>query len=96
MPCKCSKKRKSKYMQRRLFEIEQFKIFRNMRSKLPKSLSRQILLDYHRKTHMLYEGNIKRKPINKEFVNSIVDLHDKFVKEMLQRGISHKTPLKRV
>jgi hypothetical protein len=54
------------------------------------------LLDYHRKCHMLYAGNIKHKPINKKFVNSIVNLHDTIVSEMEKRNMKHNTPLKRV
>lgn len=83
-------------MQRRLFETQQLKIALNMKQKVPSSLKDKQLLDYHKKTHMLYAGNIKRKPVNKVFVNSIVDLHNKFVNEMENRGMKHKTPLKKV
>ena len=83
-------------MQRRLFEVEQLKIVLSMKGKVPSSLTPNQLLDFHRKTHMLYEGNIKRKPVNKSFVNSIVDLHNKFVKEMQRRGMNHNTPLKKI
>lgn len=62
----------------------------------PSTLKDQTLLDYHRKTHMLYEANIKRRPITKTFINQIVDLHNKFVKEMLKRKMKHNTPLKKV
>ena len=98
MPCKCSKKPRgiTKQMQRRILEIEAFKVAKNMRSKVPTALSNSLLLDYHRKTHMLYSGNVKRTPVNKAFVNSIVDLHDKFVEEMLRRGMKHNTPLKKI
>jgi hypothetical protein len=99
MPCRCQKKRNpkvKKLMQRRLFEIEQLKIARSMKDKAPSSLKDKQLLDYHKKTHMLYAGNIKRKPINKQFVNSIVDLHNTFVDEMNRRGMKHQTPLKKV
>jgi len=54
------------------------------------------LLDYHRKCHMLYGGNMKNRPINKTFINSIVDLHDKIVKEMTNRKMSHNTPLRKI
>jgi hypothetical protein len=83
-------------MQRRLFETQQFKIAMSMKRKVPTSLTDKQLLDYHKKTHMLYAGNIKRKPVNKPFVNSIVDLHNKFVKEMKKRGMKHKTPLTKI
>ena len=59
-------------------------------------LSNQQLLDYHRKCHMLYSGNMAHRPLNKQFINSIVDLHDRIVKEMLKRGLKHNTPLKKV
>jgi hypothetical protein len=62
----------------------------------PSSLESKRLLDYHRKTHMIYAGALRHNPPNKPFVNSIVDLHDKFVKEMLKRGIKHNTPLKKI
>jgi hypothetical protein len=45
---------------------------------------------------MLYAGAVLRRPVNKPFVNSTVALHDKFVEEMLNRGIKHNTPLKKV
>ena len=54
------------------------------------------LLDYHKKTHMLYAGNIKRIPINKKLINEIVYMHNKFVKEMKKRKFNHKTPLKKI
>ena len=62
----------------------------------PSDLSNATLLDYHMKTHMLYAGNIKKRPLNKSFINSIVSLHDKLVKEMLKRKMRHNTPLKKV
>jgi len=99
MPCGCKKKinpKVKKIMQRRLFEIEQLKIARSMKGKIPSSLKDKQLLDYHKKTHMLYAGNVKRNPVNKQFVNSIVDLHNTFVDEMNKRGMKHQTPLKKV
>jgi hypothetical protein len=67
--------------------------FKNVK---PSVLKDRTLLDYHRKTHMLYAANIKRQPIPKVFINQIVDLHDKFVKELLRRNMKHNTPLKKV
>lgn len=99
MPCRCSSKKKAKLteqMQRRLLETEMFKIVMNMKDKVPTSLKDKQLLDYHKKTHMLYAGNIKRKPVNRAFVNSVVDLHNRFVEEMLKRGMKHNTPLKKI
>lgn len=99
MPCRCSKTRNKKLikeMQRRIFEIENLKIARSMKDKVPADLTDKQVLDYHKKTHMLYAGNIKRNPVNKVFVNSIVDLHNRFVEEILKRGMQHKTPLKKV
>jgi len=83
-------------MQNRIFEVEQKKVAIKMKDKDPSTLTNPQVLDYHKKTHMLYAGNIKRNPPNKKFINSIVDLHDKFVKEMLKRGMKHNTPLKKI
>ena len=60
------------------------------------TLEKKKLLDFHRKTHMLYEAHIRKKPVNKAFVNSIVVLHDQIVKSMLKRGIQHNSPLKKI
>ena len=86
----------SAYKMKLLFEAEFKNILARMKDKDPRSLITRTLLDYHRKTHMLYAGAIKRKPINKIFINSIVGLHDKLVKEMLKRKIKHTTPLKKI
>lgn len=83
-------------MQRRILESDMLRVSFNMKGKVPSSLKDRTLLDYHKKTHMLYAGNIKRRPVNKKFLNSIVDLHNKFVAEMLKRGMKHNTPLKKV
>lgn len=76
-----------------LNSVKQLKVLKNSK---PKDLENKKLNDYHLKTHMLYAGNIKRRPLNKEFINSIVSLHDEFVKEMLKRGMKHNSPLKKV
>ena len=98
MAC-CNKRRvaqRLKEAQQRVAEANQIVLFRSLRDKNPPSLSDQLLLDYHRKTHMLYAGAVSRCPLNKPLVNSIVDLHDNFVKEMLARRMKHNTPLKKV
>ncbi|MFW9871777.1 MAG: hypothetical protein ACFFG0_01660 [Candidatus Thorarchaeota archaeon] len=59
-------------------------------------ITNSVLLDYHRKCHMIYSGMMRYNPPNKPFINSIVDLHDKLVKEMKKRNIKHNTPLKKV
>ena len=79
-----------------LFHTEQKNILYRMEDKNPSSLVTKTLLDFHRKTHMLYSGAIKRKPQNKKFINSIVVLHDKLVREMLKRKFKHTTPLKKL
>lgn len=79
-----------------LFIIEKQQIFYRMQDKDPAILKPATLLDYHRKTHMLYTGATKRNPPNKVFVNSIVTLHDRIVKEMLKRNFKHTTPLKKI
>jgi hypothetical protein len=78
------------------FSTEFFRIAKRMMDRDPSSLNDKSLLDYHRKTHMLYAGSIKRKPINKEFINSIVTYHDKLAKELLKRNFKHNTPLKHI
>jgi hypothetical protein len=83
-------------MQRRLLETDMLKMTVRMKDKIPSELTNSQLLDYHKKTHMLYAGNMKRKPINKKFINSTVELHDRFVKEMQKRGMKHMTPLKKI
>lgn len=72
------------------------KLFAAFRDLDPKDLGDKTLIEYHRKTHMLYAGNVKRKAPNKQFINSIVDYHDRLVKEMLKRGFNHNTPLKKI
>ena len=79
-----------------LFEAEFKMAFLRLKEVRPSKVSNQQLLDIHRKTHMLYAGGIKRRPPNKLFINSIVDLHDSFVKEMLRRKMKHTTPLKKI
>lgn len=59
-----------------------------------KTLNDKRLLDYHRKTHMLYNSALVRKS-NKQYINSVVDMHDFFVEEMLKRGMKHTSPLKK-
>lgn len=56
-------------------------------------LSNKQILDYHRKFHMFYNGNINRKPLNKDFINLVVDLHNKVVAELIRRKYKHNTPL---
>lgn len=62
----------------------------------PSTLKNQTLLDYHKKIHMIYASNIKRRPINKSFINSIVKLHTKFVKEITKRKMKHNSPLLKI
>jgi len=78
------------------FSSRSVSLFKSLIDAVPRKLNNQLLQDYHRKTHMLYAGNIKRTPVNKKFINLIVDLHDEFVKEMLKRKINHNTPLKKI
>lgn len=95
MAC-CRKRRLVAEARRRGLEENDKRNFKIMRDKNPALLNDKLLLDYHRKTHMIYAGAIIRKPANKPSVNTIVDLHDKFVEEMLNRGIKYNTPLKKV
>jgi hypothetical protein len=79
-----------------LIELQLHDTLLKMKDKVPSSLDTRLLLDYHRKTHMIYAGAIKRHPPNKSFINSIVNLHDKFAKEIIKRGMKHNTPLNKI
>jgi len=78
------------------FLKKSFVMLKGMKDENLSQLPNQRLLDYHRKSHMLYSGNMAHRPINKPFINSVVDLHNRIVKEMLKRGMKHNTPLKKV
>jgi hypothetical protein len=78
----------------RILEVEDLKKFNGFKNKPLDSLTNPLLLDYHRKTHMLYSSTMNRRPVNKEFIKRIVNLHDQYVNEMLKRGMQHNTPLK--
>jgi len=80
----------------RLLEIEDLKVFNNFKGRAVTSFDNPLLLDYHRKTHMLYASAAGRKPNNKEFINRIIELHDSYVNEIFKRGITHNTPLKKI
>jgi len=95
MAC-CGKKRRVAEARRRVLEQNNKKNYKSIQDKNPALLNDKLLLDYHKKTHMLYAGAVLRKPVNKPFVNSTVALHDKFVEEILNRGMKHNTPLKKV
>lgn len=84
------------FIDKYLLELDIKSVLFKMKDEKPSSLSTQQLLDFHRKTHMLYEGAKKRKPQNKAFINSMVELHDRFVSEMLKRKMKHNTPLKKI
>ena len=82
--------------QQHLVEVQQVRTLQLLKNKEPSSLPPKLLLDYHRKTHMIHAGAMKRNPPNKQLINSAVDLHDKYVKELLKRGMKHNTPLKKI
>ena len=69
---------------------------KNYNSTNIKHLRPKLLLDYHRKAHMLYNAGLSRTHPNKQFINSIVDAHDVFVDEMLKRKMIHNSPLKKL
>jgi len=99
MGCNCSSRSKERLknnIKNRLFEVEQLKATRLMKSQNPTLLTDTQLLDYHEKTHALYEGNINRKKINKKLTDFIFDLHNTSVQEMLKRQIDHQTPLNKI
>ena len=81
---------------RSLFHSAERNILYRMKDQDLTSLITQKLVDFHRKTHMLYGSALRRHPQNKQFINSIVSLHNKLVEEMLKRNIRHNTPLKKI
>jgi len=78
------------------FFTKSFVMLKGMRDEDLSRLSNQRLLDFHRKSHMLYSGNMAHRPLNKTFINSIVSFHNRVVHEMEKRGMKHNTPLKKV
>jgi len=95
MPC-CNKKRRIIEARRRVLHEKTLKKYNTMQDKDPALLKDALLLEYHKKNHLLYAGAVARRPVNKPFVNSTVDLHNKFVDELLNRGITHNTPLNKI
>ena len=83
-------------METQSFFLNSVKQIKLLKEANPSKLDNKKLNDYHMKTHMLYAGNIKHRPLNKTFINSIVSLHNEFVKEMLKRGMNHNSPLNKV
>lgn len=75
------------------FLIRSVNVLKTFMDKSPSGLDNKVLLDYHRKCHMLYAGNTARPNPNKKFLSDVVRAHDKIVKEMLKRGMHHNTPL---
>lgn len=72
------------------------KILQEYKDADPTSFNPKLLKDYHMDFHRLYASTIKRRPINRTFINTIVNLHDKFVNEMLRRNINHSSPLNKI
>jgi hypothetical protein len=89
-----------KILENYLFELSlDTKLFRKLKEQTPdslKKLNNKLLVEYHRKCHMLYSGNINRRPLNKDFINLIVDIHDMIVNEMTRRKMNHQSLLKKV
>lgn len=95
----CCGKKKRRKLQRLMdskFLKNSLKVMKAMKDANPLKLNDNILLDYHKKCHMLYAGNLKHRPPNKSFINSIVLLHNEIVKEMEKRKMKHNTPLKKL
>jgi len=80
----------------RLLEVEDLKVFNNFKGKDVTSLTNPLLLDYHRKTHMLFASASGRRPINQAFIDRIIVIHNRYVDEILKRGMTHSTPLKKI
>jgi len=84
------------FLDKYLIELDIKNILFKMKDAKLSSLTNNLILDYHRKTHMLYTVATKKNPPNKTFANSMVSLHDKFVKEMIRRKMKHNTPLNKI
>ena len=95
MPC-CQKRRRVIEARRRVLEKQSLQKFSMMQDKDPASLNDKLLLEHHKKIHVLYAGSVARRPVNKPLINSIVNLHDKFAEELLNKGMKHNTPLKKI
>jgi len=95
MAC-CGKKRRAAAARKQMTEQYHLTKYRKIKGKDPALLNDRILIDYHKTLHIIYAGSAASKPNSKSLVNSIVDLHTKFVNEMLKRGIKHNTPLKKI
>lgn len=93
----CPKKDKVKrpVMDTKFFKRSLVEATRMKDANLSEKTNKQ-LLDYHRKCHMLYGGNMKNRPVNKQFINSIVELHNRIVEEMTNRKMKHNTPLRKI
>ena len=89
-------KRRITESQLKLTEVQQIRTLQILKNREPSTVTPKLLLDHHRKTHMIHAGAMKRTPPNTDLINSVVDLHDKFVNELLKRGREHNTPLKKV
>ena len=94
MAC-CNKKIKKPVMDTKLFKRSLVEATKMKDANLSQKTNKQ-LLDYHRKSHILYGGNMKNRPINKQFINSIVELHEQLVKEMAKRKMKHNTQLRKI
>jgi len=98
MPC-CQKTRKAqikKLMERRTFEIEGFSMLKRLKSKPHYSLQDSLLLNYHRKTHKLYNQAIKLKPVNRIFINQVIEVHNSIIAELQKREIEHASPIQMI
>ena len=95
MPC-CNKKRRIIEARRRVLHEKALQKYNTMQDKDPALLKDTLLLAHHKTIHLLYAGAVTRRPVNKPFVNSTVDLHNTFVNELLNRGTTHNTPLNKI
>lgn len=78
--------------ERCLKEFETMSALRKLKDYTPASvrkMDKRRLLDYHRKTHMIYNSALSRNPRNEIFLNQIKDLHDMYAMEILRRGMNH-------
>jgi anaerobic ribonucleoside-triphosphate reductase len=99
MGCMCSKRKREKLqkdVKDKMKEMEHLKLAKNIKDQTPSLLNEKQLIDSYDKIVKLYSENITRKKLNKKLINFIVDLHNEFTKEMLNRGIPTIKPLNKI
>lgn len=78
------------------FLKDSIKLFKTFDDVNPSELKNQTLNDYHRKIHVLYAFNIKRRPLIKQLINKIINIHNHFAKEIIKRNLDHNSPIEKM